>query len=197
MSSLAACSPNQSPEPLPHALGTPAEIRKAATRSHVTPSKNAHPAESQQHLVVLLLFPLSQTANSNHSFQKSIFCCSFSRLLLPCSDQVEPVNAPHMLSTAMPLCTAPLVTTASTATSWNPPWFQMQQVSKPRQKCAVTLLSAYCTAQLNNRTLWLSHRKQPENISVSPPASKVHSAHHSHISPSCPSQAPVPRTDCQ
>lgn len=61
MSSLAACSPNQSPEPLPHALGTPAEIRKAATRSHVTLSKNAHPAKSQQHLVVLLLFPPSQT----------------------------------------------------------------------------------------------------------------------------------------
>lgn len=30
-SCLATCSPNQSPEPVPHALGTPAEIRKAHT----------------------------------------------------------------------------------------------------------------------------------------------------------------------
>lgn len=138
---------------------TPAEI-KNATCSHATSSKNAH-SYSQKHFFTL--FPL--IPNNSH-FPKSVLYCSSSRFPLPCCSQAAPVSASHMLPiTVMPPRTAPLFTAASSATIWNPPWFQTQQVNKPMQKCTATWLSAYCLVLPNNRALWVSHKKQPEEPS--------------------------------
>lgn len=62
-----------------------------------------------------------------------------------------------------PLCSpAPLFTATSSATIWNSPQFQAQQVNKPTQKCAATWLSASCLVLSNNRALSFIHRKKPE-----------------------------------
>lgn len=155
---MATCNPNQSLDSLPHA---PAHQQKSKMQ-HVHMQHQV-----KMHTVIVrnisLLFPL--IPNNSH-FPKSVLYCSFSRFPLPCCSQAAPVSASHMLPmTVTPPWTAPLFTAASSATIWNPPWFQTQQVNKPMQKCTATWLSAYCLVLPNNRALWVSHKKQPEEPS--------------------------------
>lgn len=138
---------------------TPAET-KNATCSHATSNKDARSYSKKR---LFALFPL--TSNNNH-FPKSNSTAVFPGPFFhaDCSG-AAPVKASHRLPiTVRPPQNSPSIQRCLQATSWNPPWFQTQQVNKAVHKCSATWLSAYCLALPNNRALWLSHKKQPEEL---------------------------------